>query len=192
MKSPVEILNTEILSNRYRPLKELTIRMIDPNGKGQTIKREIYERGDAAAAILYNSEKGTVILINQFRLPTLLNGNESGMMREACAGMLDGELPEVCVLREILEETGYAIETVKSIGSIYVSPAGCTERIYLFVAPYTPEMKTAKGGGLEAEHEYIEIEEVSYLDALEMIVRDEIQDAKTIVLLYHLRIHGLM
>lgn len=186
------VVDTKILSDNRYPLKEVTVNYAERNGQVHTTTREVYERGDAAAAVLYNQAAGTIILLNQFRLPTFLNGNPSGMLKEICAGMLDGDTPEVCVRREIMEESGYKIDSVTSAGEIYVSPAGCTERIHLFTAPYTADMKTEVGGGLAEEQEYIDAEEVSYETALQLIAKGEIRDAKTIVLLYHLRIQGLM
>ncbi len=192
MNNSPHIIETSILSNSRYVLKEVTVMYTEANGEKHTTKREVYERGDAAAAVLYNQKTGMVVLLNQFRLPTFLNGNADGMLKEICAGMLDGETPETCVRREITEETGYVVKEVHPAGDIYVSPAGCTERIYLFTAPYTPDMKTSSGGGLKEEQEYISIEEVAYEKALQLIAQGAIKDAKTITLLYHLRINGLM
>ncbi len=192
MNESAQIVDTKILSNNRYPLKEVTVNYTGKNGDKHTTKREVYERGDAAAAVLYNKEKGTVLLLNQFRLPTFLNGNASGMLKEVCAGMLDGDSPEVCVRREIMEETGYTVKDVQPAGEIYVSPAGCTERIFLFTAAYTADMKTSAGGGLQEEQEFIDTEEVLFEEALQMIMNGEIRDAKTMVLLYYLRIHGMM
>jgi len=192
MDGAAQVVGTKILSDKRYLLKEVTVNFSGPDGGNHTISREVYERGDAAAAVLYNKQAGTVILLNQFRLPTLLNGNPTGMLKEVCAGMLDGDSPEACVRREITEETGYTVVEVTQAGEIYVSPGGCTERIYLFAAPYTAAMKTSSGGGLEEEQEYIETEEILYEEALQLIARGEIRDAKTMLLLYHLRVHGLM
>lgn len=192
MNDTAQIIDTKILSNKRYLLKEVTVNYTETNGEKHTTTREVYERGDAAAAVLYNQATGMIVLLNQFRLPTFLNGNPGGILKEICAGMLDGETPEVCIRREIKEETGYVIKDVHAAGEIYVSPAGCTERIYLFTAPYTPDMKTASGGGLQEEQEFIEIEEVPYEEALQLIATGGIRDAKTIALLYHLRVHGLM
>ncbi|MGN6646872.1 MAG: NUDIX domain-containing protein [Cytophaga sp.] len=192
MNESAHIVDTRILSNNRYPLKEVTVNYTGANGEKLTTKREVYERGDAAAAVLYNKEKGTVLLLSQFRLPTFLNGNASGMLKEVCAGMLDGDTPEVCVRREIMEETGYTVKDIQSAGEIYVSPAGCTERIFLFAVPYTADMKTNAGGGLQEEQEFIDIEEVLFEEALQMIKNGKIRDAKTMALLYYLRVHGLM
>lgn len=192
MNTSAQIVDIKILSNNRYPLKEVTVNYTGTNGERHTTKREVYERGDAAAAVLYNKEKGTVLLLNQFRLPTFLNGNASGMLKEVCAGMLDGDAPEVCVRREITEETGYTVKDVQAAGEIYVSPAGCTERIFLFTAAYTDEMKTSAGGGLQEEQEFIDTEEVLFEEALQMIKNGKIRDAKTMALLYYLRVHGLL
>ncbi|HSY60634.1 MAG TPA: NUDIX domain-containing protein, partial [Cytophaga sp.] len=168
MNNSVHIIDTKILSDNRYLLKEVIVNYTGANGEQHTTTREVYERGDAAAAVLYNKTTGMIILLNQFRLPTFLNGNPGGMLKEICAGMLDGDTPEACVRREITEETGYVVKDVYPAGEIYVSPAGCTERIYLFTVPYTPEMKTATGGGLPEEQEFIDIEEVPYENALKL------------------------
>lgn len=192
MNDTVHIIDTKILSYKRYPLKEITINYTEANGEKHTSIREVYERSDAAAAVLYNQATGMVILLSQFRLPTFLNGNPTGMLKEICAGMLDDDTPEICIRREITEETGYVVKDVQPAGEIYVSPGSCTERIYLFTAPYTPDMKIAAGGGLQEELEFIDTEEIPYKEALKLIEQGEIRDAKTITLLYYLRVHGLM
>jgi nudix-type nucleoside diphosphatase (YffH/AdpP family) len=85
-------------------------------------KREVYDRGNGSAILLYNTKQKTVILTRQFRLPTYLNGNKTGMMIEVCAGMLDQDNAEQCVIRETEEETGYRLTTVHKIMETYMSP----------------------------------------------------------------------
>src|SRR5204863_204208 len=82
-------------------------------GECQIQTREIYDRGNAATILLYNIKKRTVLLTRQFRLPTFVNGNPSGMLIEACAGMLDHDNPEDCIRRETEEETGYRDSDIK-------------------------------------------------------------------------------
>jgi nudix-type nucleoside diphosphatase (YffH/AdpP family) len=83
--------------------------------------KEVYDRGNGSAILLYNTKQKTVILTRQFRLPTYLNGNKTGMMIEVCAGMLDQDNAEQCVIRETEEETGYRLYSSQDHGNLYVS-----------------------------------------------------------------------
>jgi len=141
---------------------------------------------------LYNSENRTVILTRQFRLPTYINGNESGMMIEACAGLLDADNPEDCIKKETEEETGYLVSRVRKIFEAYMSPGSVTEILHFFVAEYTKEMKVSAGGGLADEQENIEVLELDFDEALGMISKGEIKDAKTMMLLQYAKIHNLI
>lgn len=158
----------------------------------ETHLREVYDHGDGACILLYNCTKKKVILTRQFRLPTYLNGNASGMLIEICAGSLDGDTPEQCAKKEALEETGYAIKTVEKVLEAYASPAVMTEIAHLFIAEYTDDMKVNTGGGLSEEQEYIDVVEYSFQKAFDMIQTGEIRDARTIMLLQHLKLKGVL
>ena len=108
MIDKIKILDTEILSNNWYTLKKLTYQFQKSNGEWQTQNREAYDRGNGATILLYNIEQKTVILTKQFRLPTYINGNDTGMLIEACAGLLDKDNPEDCIRREAEEEIGRA------------------------------------------------------------------------------------
>lgn len=164
-----------------------------PHGEStETHKREVFDRGDGAVVLLYNSEQKTVVLIRQFRLPAYLNGVSSGMLLEACAGMVEKESPEAGIIREIREETGFEIAKVEKVCEAFMSPGALTERLYFFVAPYKKEQKTSAGGGLAEEQEHIEVIEMPVDEALAKIKTGEICDAKTIILLYHVKLNGLV
>jgi nudix-type nucleoside diphosphatase (YffH/AdpP family) len=158
----------------------------------ETQSREAYDRGNGATILLYNKESKTVILTKQFRLPTYINGNADGMMIEACAGLLDKDNPEDCIKRETEEELGYEISDVKKVFEVYMSPGSVTEILYFFIAEYSKSMKINDGGGLEEEQEEIEVLELDINKALEMIDLGEIKDAKTIMLLQHVRLKGIL
>ncbi|SHH06577.1 GDP-mannose pyrophosphatase NudK [Chryseobacterium vrystaatense] len=193
MQNPnVSILSTEILSDNWYTLNKVTYNFTKKDGTTDTQSREAYDRGNGAVILLYNKISQTVILTRQFRLPTYINGNASGMLIEACAGLLDNDNPEECIKRETEEETGYKISMVEKIFESYMSPGSVTEILYFFIAEYSQEMKIADGGGLEEEGEHIEVLELPFEDALAMIDSGEIKDAKTIMLLQHLRIKNIL
>jgi len=192
MNPKIQITKTELLSDNWYILNKVTYEFTPENGEPEIQRREVYDRGNGAAILLYNKEKQTVILTRQFRLPTFLNGNESGMMIEVCAGLLDEKNPEDCIKRETEEETGYRIHDVKKVFEAYMSPGAVTEILYFFTAEYQPEMKVSEGGGLASEHEYIEVLEIDFNQAMKMVYNGEIKDAKTIMLLLHAKSHQLL
>lgn len=192
MNPKIQITKTDLLSDNWYLLNKVTFEFTPENGEPEIQRREVYDRGNGAAILLYNKEKQTVILTRQFRLPTFLNGNESGMMIEVCAGLLDEKNPEDCIKRETEEETGYRIQDVKKVFEAYMSPGAVTEILYFFTAEYQPEMKVSEGGGLASEHEYIEVMELDFNQAMEMVYTGEIKDAKTIMLLLHAKSQSLL
>lgn len=193
MQDPkISIQQTEILSDNWYTLKKVTYNFETEDGGRETQVREAYDRGNGATILLYNSENRTVILTRQFRLPTYINGNESGMMIEACAGLLDADNPEDCIKKETEEETGYLVSRVRKIFEAYMSPGSVTEILHFFVAEYTKEMKVSAGGGLADEQENIEVLELDFDEALGMISKGEIKDAKTMMLLQYAKIHNLI
>lgn len=193
MKNPeIKVTETKLLSDNWYILNKVTFTYQKENEKIQTHVREVYDRGNGAGILLYNSTKKTVILTRQFRLPTFLNGNKTGMMIEVCAGLLDEDNPEECIIRETEEETGYRIKKVDKVTQTYMSPGAVTEILYLFTGEYDESMKVSEGGGLASEQENIEVLEYTFEEAYAMIESGEIVDAKTIILLQHAKIKGLI
>lgn len=188
----IEIKETKLLSDNWYILNKVTYSYQKENEAPQTHIREIYDRGNGAAILLYNTYKKTIVLTRQFRLPTFLNGNKSGMMIEVCAGLLDQDNAEECIIRETEEETGYRLNKVQKVMEIYMSPGAVTEILYLFVGEYDETMKVSEGGGLDHEQENIEVLEYTFDEAYAMIESGEILDAKTILLLQHAKIKGLI
>jgi GDP-mannose pyrophosphatase NudK len=188
----VKIIKTEILSDNWYTLKKITYEYLKNNGTKQTQTREAYDRGNGATILLFNKEQRTVILTKQFRLPTFINGNTSGMLIEACAGLLDQDNPEDCIRRETEEETGYKIKDVRKIFEAYMSPGSVTEILYFFIAEYSSSMKISAGGGIEKEEENIEVLELNFDEAINMLKSGEIKDAKTIMLLQYIKLNNLL
>ncbi|MDD5151246.1 MAG: GDP-mannose pyrophosphatase NudK [Flavobacterium sp.] len=188
----IKIQKTELLSDNWYLLNKVTFEYQEENKPVETHIREVYDRGNGAAILLYNSTQKTVILTRQFRLPSYLNGNESGMMIEVCAGLLDKDYPEQCIIRETEEETGYRLSKVQKIFETYMSPGSVTEILHLFVGEYNATMKVNEGGGIASEQENIEVLELSFDKAFAMIQTGEIKDAKTIMLLQYAKINKLI
>lgn len=187
----INILETVILSDNWYTLKKVIYEVSGRDGVVVKQEREAYDRGNGATILLYNKEQGTVILTRQFRIPTYINGNESGLLIECCAGLLDQDNPEECIRRETMEETGYAVTAVEKVFEAYMSPGSVTEILHFFVAAYSSEGKVHAGGGLEEEQEHIEVLELPFTRAMEMIGTGEIRDGKTIMLLQYAALHHL-
>lgn len=187
----VRNINKQLLSDNWYKLEKITFDYQKEDGSWEPQSREAYDRGNGAAILLYNKKNKKVILTRQFRMPTYINGNDSGMMIEVCAGLLDGDHPEDCIKRETEEETGYKLESVEKVFESYMSPGSVTEILYFFIGSYEEKMKIGAGGGAEEETENIEVLELGFEKAMEMIRTGEIKDAKTIMLLQYAKINGL-
>lgn len=188
----VKNIRTKLLSKKAYILNNITFDYKLKNGTWVTQSRECYDRGDGAGILLYNKDKQTVILVRQFRMPTYVNGNEDGYLVEICAGLLDDQDPIDCIVRETEEETGYRVTNIKKVFEAYSSPGVMTEKMHFFIGEYSANMKTSDGGGLDGEHEDIEVLEIQFSEAVDMLNNGEIHDSRTIILLQYAIIHKLM
>tara|TARA_R110001583_G_scaffold115738_4_gene266322 strand:- start:622 stop:1218 length:597 start_codon:yes stop_codon:yes gene_type:complete len=192
ISNKIKNINKKLLSDNYYILNKVTFDYLMKNGNWVNQMREVYDRGDGAGILLYNKEKQTVILTKQFRMPTYMNDNEDGFLIEVCAGLLDKDNPEACIIRETEEEVGYRLKKVKKVYEAYSSPGVMTEKMHFFIGEYTDDMKVNDGGGLDSEHEDIEVLELPFEVAIEMLNTGQIEDTRTIVLLQYAIIHKLL
>jgi GDP-mannose pyrophosphatase NudK len=186
----VSILEDRVLFKGRFPLTRTRAAIHDAAGRSFEIDHEVYRHGFAAAVLLYDPDRGVVMLVRQFRMAPYLAEGLTEML-EVCAGMLDDDAPEVCAKREVLEETGVEARKVQHAFDAYMSPGGVTERISCFTARYSPQDRKRPGGGVDAD-EHIEVIEMPFEEALRLISSGGIRDAKTIALLYQARATGLM
>lgn len=183
----------EVLSDDWFTLRKVTFSLRHADGHwGAAQSREAYDRGNGAVILLYNPQKKTVVLTRQFRMPTYLNGNETGLLIEACAGLLDQDDAEACIRRETEEETGYRVHNVQKVFEAYMSPGSVTELLYFFVAEYSEEQRVHGGGGVAEEQENIEVLELPFAQAVRMLQAGEIRDGKTIMLLQYVQLNRLL
>jgi GDP-mannose pyrophosphatase NudK len=185
-----KILNEETLADRRFKLAVTTIEETAADGSTRVLRHEVYHYKHAAALLLYDPTRRVVMLVRQFRVGGFLGGAVQPMT-EVCAGMLDGDAPEACVIREAFEETGVAITAARHVFDMFTSPGGITEKIACFVAPYGESEKKGGGGGVDAD-EHITLIEPTLAEAIAMIERSEICDAKTIALLYFAKAERLL
>jgi len=187
MNPAIEMVKTEVLSDNWYVLRKITFKIQARNGSWQTQSREAYDRGNGATILLFDLERRTVILTRQFRMPTYVNGNASGMLIEACAGLLDQDSAEIAIAREVREETGFDVRSVKKVMQAYMSPGSVTEILHFFVGEYSDARRVNQGGGVEEED--IEVLEMTFDAALKQVESGEIRDAKTIMLLQYAALH---
>ena len=185
MDNQVRVRKVVTLSDDWYVLQKTTFDYRRSNGQWQMMSRETYDRGNGATLLLYNASDRNVVLTRQFRFPTYVNGNPSGLLIETAAGLLDNAEPADRIRQEVEEETGYVIHDVQPVFDAYMSPGSVTERVYFFVAQYKPSDRQSSGGGKADEGEDIEVLELPFDRAFSMISSGEICDGKTIMLLQY-------
>ena len=190
MAKSARIIDEKVLSKGRFDLTRTDIEVVEDDGAVRSLSHEVYRHGKAAAILLYDPERSVVTLVRQFRAGAYLSDSALATI-EVCAGMLDGDEPEACAVREAQEETGIRVAKAAHAFDAYMSPGGMTEKIACFVAAYGPGDRDGEGGGVD-EDEHIEVLEVPFGRALAMIERGEIADAKTIALLYFAKAKGIL
>ncbi|CAX60848.1 GDP-mannose pyrophosphatase NudK [Erwinia billingiae] len=188
MSAKIEVIKNKILSENWFVLRNFTYDLTANDGSTIRHKREVYDRGNGATILLYNREKNSVILTRQFRIATFVNGNETGMLIETCAGLLDDDSPEDCIRKEAIEETGYEVGHVEKLYEMYMSPGGVTELIHFFAAEYNDALRANAGGGVDDED--IDVMEIPFPKAWAMVKEGRIKDGKTVMLFQHALLEG--
>ena len=181
---PFRITDLDTAYQGYSTIRVATLR--DP--EGATIRREIEDHGRAAAVLPYDPERRCVLLVRLPRPPVIYAGGPDELT-EAAAGMIDeGETAEAAIRREALEELGVRLGDLEPIGVPFASPGVSTERIGLFLAPYSRADRIAEGGGADGEEEHITVLEVPLADLAAQAGRGEILDLKTLALVLALQV----
>jgi ADP-ribose pyrophosphatase len=181
----VEVISRRRVFDDFFKIDEAKLRFERYDGTmSEPVRRLNFERGDSAAALLFDARSRTVYLIEQFMYPTLAKAG--GWLETVVAGMIDeGETPAEAIRREILEEAGFAVERIEPIADFFVSPGGSSERIFLFCALVSDAARIVDGGGVATEHEDIKLVPVALDDFLARFA--SFADAKTIVAGYWLK-----
>ena len=139
-----------------------------PNGN-TSVRELVYHNG--AVAVLVIDESDNIVMVEQYR-----KAFES-MSLEIPAGKLEkGEEPLASAERELEEETGYKAESLEKIFSFYGAPGFCSERVDVFVA------KGLSAGEMNLdEDEFLNVKRYSFDEAVALLDRGIITDAKTIM-----------
>ncbi len=188
ISSRVRIEKDALLSDNHYVLRKVTFSWLRSNGEWQRGAREVYDRGNGCAILLFDPARRTVVLTRQFRMPAFMNGYRE-LLIEAAAGLLDKADPETRIRNEAEEETGYRPKNLRKVCECFMSPGAVTETLTLFVGKYDAASKSGKGGGLENEGEDIEVLELPFDEAIAMMEDGRIRDAKTIILLQYAQLH---
>ncbi len=186
MSDRIRNRSEEVLSRNWAVLKKATFEYRRGDGRWERQVREVYDRGDGAAILPFDPTRGTVLLVRQFRYPAYAVGHAEPLI-EACAGLLDLNDPETAIRKEAEEELGYRLREINLVYRAFMSPGSVTERLSFFTAEYSSADRISAGGGAEEEGEDIEVLEMTLDEALAAVADGRIVDAKTIMLLQHLK-----
>lgn len=190
MNRQARILGRETLSESWFKLERVTYEITRAGGERQTLRREVYHNGPGAAVLPVDRARGTVLLVRQLRIPACVNGDDP-LLVELCAGMIEaGDDPADTVRKEAEQELGYRLHGIRKAFELYMSPGASAEKLHLFLAEYGEDGHVNRGGGLREEGEEIEVLELPLSRAWEMVGAGQIVDAKTVLLLLHLRLSG--
>jgi len=185
MRDRVRVKSVTVLSNDWGVLKKTALDYRRSDGTWEAQTRETYRRGDGATVLPLDPERGTILLVRQFRFPAYSAGHPEPLL-EACAGLLDADDPETCARREAEEELGYRLHDLRQVFMPFTSPGSVIERLACFTARYSPSDRVSGGGGHVEEGEDIEVVEMPLDEAYRAVHDERIIDAKTILLIQHL------
>ncbi len=160
-------------------------------GWSKTVKREIFERGNAVAVLLHDPVADTVLLIEQFRAGSAIRDEDSAWMIEIVAGITEkGETNEDVARRESQEEAGCEPQTLAHIIDYYPSPGGTAELISLYYAPLDLSSVEAGIHGLDSENEDIRVSIVPRQTAMDWLRKGKIKSSLAIIALQWLALEN--
>jgi nudix-type nucleoside diphosphatase (YffH/AdpP family) len=180
---PVELRAVETVYEGYSRILRATL--VDADGGAFT--REIEDHGRAATVLPYDPDRKTALLVSLPRAPVIWSGGPPELI-ETPAGMLDGESPQDAVRREALEEAGVRLTELEHLGAPYSSAGVSSERIDLYLAPYSVADRVGDGGGLQEERENITVLEIPLSELWAMVEAGRVEDLKTLALVFALRV----
>ena len=189
MSERIRILDEQVLSDDWAVLTKYTIAYRRFDGRWEEQVRQVYDRGDGAVILPFDPARSTVLLVRQLRFPAFVTGHPEPLI-EACAGKLEGDDPETCIRKEAEEELGYRLRDIELLFSPYMSPGSVSERIWFFTGLYSHADRVSSGGGSEHEGEDLEVLEMTVDEAYAACFDGRIIDAKTIILIQHLKLRG--
>jgi nudix-type nucleoside diphosphatase (YffH/AdpP family) len=160
-----------------------TIRGLD----GSRLDRVILDHGMSACVLPYNAETRRAMLVSQLRVPVMYAGDETEVL-EVIAGRVEEEDSAETARREAMEEAGLRLGSLDYVATVWASPGISTERIALYLSPYTDEDRVAAGGGAADEHESVTVRELPLKDLPALVAEGQLTDMKTLVLVQALQL----
>jgi ADP-ribose pyrophosphatase len=141
----LEILEQEVCYQGFYRLERLRLRhRLFAGGMSPPLVREVIEKGDVAAVLLYDPQRDVVVMIEQFRIGAR-NDPRGPWLLEIVAGLIEpGETPDAVARREAMEEAGCTVTDLLPISSFYTSPAKTSQRTHLYVG----RVDSAAAGGI--------------------------------------------
>lgn len=179
----IEFQDVKTIHSGWAKFILATIRL--PNG--EIIRREIEDHGAAVAVLPYDPQRKTAVLVRQFRAPVYLAADRQETL-EAIAGSIEGHDPYSCARREAIEEAGLQLDNLEYLFTGWTMPGVSTERMHFFLAPYHEGSRIGSGGGLDSEHEFITVVELTLTELADMAKDCRLDDVKALVLLQTLRL----
>lgn len=179
----MEMLSCETIYHRFAKFVVASFRRAD----GAIVRREVEDHGEAVAVLPYDAQRKTALLVRQFRAPLFIAGADA-RLTEAIAGLKESEDPQACARREAMEEAGVALGALEHVASIWTLPGISTERMHLYLAPFSAADRTGDGGGRADEEEEIEVVELALSELARQADAGEIADLKTLTLVQSLRL----
>ncbi len=176
-ESDVDIIERKTVFQGYFRVDRYTLRhKLFQGGWSQPMTREVFERGQSVAVLLYDPAADRIVLVEQFRSGALAAGMRPWLI-ECVAGIIDeGETPEDVARREAVEESGCHIGRLEPIGQFLYSTGACSETCRLFVGEV--DSTTADGvHGLADEHEDIKVHVVPVAEAISWLDSGAINNA---------------
>jgi nudix-type nucleoside diphosphatase (YffH/AdpP family) len=178
------LIDTRTIYQGWGRFLILTLRLAN----GAVIERQLEDHGHACAVLPYDAERRMALLARMPRAAAVYVGQDPIMM-EACAGIIDpGETAEASARREAMEELGVRLVALEPLGRLFSGPGASSELMSLFLAPYAAGDRIASGGGLEEEHEQIEVMELPLMELARLGDAGDLRDMKTLTLILALRV----
>ncbi|MCH9698344.1 MAG: NUDIX domain-containing protein [Gammaproteobacteria bacterium] len=186
MKKQFELLSKHVGFQGFFRVDVVELRhTLFAGGWSNTLERELFQRGECVAAVLYDPIRDNLVLIEQFRVGAIEQEQYPWLLEIVAGAIEPGENPEAVVRRESLEESGCEVLDLELAHVFFTTPGGSSERIHMYCARV--DSRDAGGlFGLKSEDEDIRAFVVSFAEAMDMLEQGKITSGIPLVGLYWL------
>lgn len=181
-KKQYTIINETVQYNGFFSLKTIELKhTLYKGGWSKPLTRELFQRGNCVAVLLYDPVRDEVVIIEQFRVGALQLPTEQAWLLEIVAGAIEtGETAEEVAYRESVEEAGCEIQELIKINDFFTSPGGTSELLSLFYG----KVDTSNVGGfhgLDDEDEDISVTTMKFDEVYQLLLDGKILSAIPII-----------